>query len=76
MSRGMMGPGSYPPPGPGVCPPVGMDAPPPSDSDMYMSSRGVGMHDDEQSSVGGRTCDKDKGRGSYKCGRVRLELCI
>jgi hypothetical protein len=38
------------------------------DMDMY-HSRGVGPpHDDDDDSIGGN--DKDKGRGSYKCGRV------
>lgn len=70
----MMGPrAGYPPSAGPVCPPVGMDgAPPPGpDGDMYVTSRGVGMHDDDgQSSQGGKHSDKDKGRGSYKCGRV------
>lgn len=68
------GPRSYPPAGgPGVCASVGMDIPPPgSDGDLYVS-RGVGMHDDDgQSSMGGKQSDKDKGRGSYKCGRVSI----
>lgn len=66
MNRGgMMGP--YPPPG-GICRPTGIDGPPPDDI-MYVGSRGPGMHDDEQSSTGGKNSDKDKGRGSYKCGR-------
>jgi hypothetical protein len=39
--------------------------------DMY-HSRGVGPpHDDDNSSTGNRD-SKDKGRGSYKCGRVSL----
>ena len=72
MNRGMMGPNGYPPgSGPGVCGPVGMDSP----DNLYVTSRGVGvgtgMHDDDHSSKNGLS-DKDKGRGSYKCGRVRL----
>jgi hypothetical protein len=66
----MLGGPRYPPSG-GVCPPVGMEGPP--DGDIYVTSRGVGMHDDDgQSSQGGKHSDKDKGRGSYKCGRVRV----
>ena len=45
------------------------------DMEMY-HSRGVGTgHDDESSSVaGGNSSSKDKGRGSYKCGRVSRAL--
>ncbi|CAB9524254.1 expressed unknown protein [Seminavis robusta] len=67
MNRGMMGPAAYPPPGTPVCPPAGLDAPAP-DSDMYHGSRGL-LDDASQSSAGGKHSDKDKGRGSYKCGR-------
>ena len=73
MNRGMMGPNGYPPSGgPGVCPPVGMESP----DDIYVTSRGVGMHDDDQSSKNGTLSDKDKGRGSYKCGRVRIHTSM
>lgn len=62
MSRGMMGPNAYSPGA--ACQPVGMDSP----DDLYVASRGVGvMHDDDTSKA---MSDKDKGRGSYKCGRV------
>lgn len=63
MNRGI-GPNGYPTTPGGVCPPVGMDAHSPDD--LYVS-RGVGMHDDDSSRNG--MSDKDKGRGSYKCGR-------
>ena len=64
MNRGMMG---------GYCPPTGMDAPPPDD--LY--SRGPGMHDDDgASATGSKAADKDKGRGSYKCGRVSWTNCV
>jgi hypothetical protein len=41
------------------------------DMDMY-HSRGVGPphDDDDDGSIGGNGSMKDKGRGSYKCGRV------
>jgi hypothetical protein len=43
-----------------------------SDMDMY-HSRGVGPpHDDDCNSSTGNRDSKDKGRGSYKCGRVSL----
>jgi hypothetical protein len=65
--------GSYPsgpaPPSSIVCQPA--------DNDMEMyHSRGVGtgMNDDESSSVAGGDSSKDKGRGSYKCGRVSEDL--
>jgi hypothetical protein len=51
--------------------PPGVDM---SDMDMcYMTSRSVGPpHDDDNGSIGGgaNSSSKDKGRGSYKCGRV------
>jgi hypothetical protein len=46
---------------------------------MFSSSMGVGPpHDDDGTgsiSGGGGSSSKDKGRGSYKCGRVKLVLC-
>eukprot|EP00934_Nitzschia_sp_Nitz4_P009349 Nitzschia sp. Nitz4//scaffold221_size33835//24538//25770//NITZ4_007854-RA/size33835-processed-gene-0.16-mRNA-1//1//CDS//3329542566//9339//frame0 len=39
-----------------------------SDPDLYHSS-GMGPGDDESNSVAGGSSTKDKGRGSYKCGR-------
>lgn len=66
MGNGMMGPRSYPPPN-GGCQPVGLDGGPDNNSDMYGSSRGMGMDDDASNSTGKH--DRDKGRGSYKCGR-------
>ena len=74
MNRGMMGPNGYPSGGGGVCGPVGMESP----DDLYVvNSRGVGvgtsMHDDDHSAKTGFS-DKDKGRGSYKCGRVSFHL--
>jgi hypothetical protein len=63
----MMGGYSSGPPG-SMCQPV-VD----SDMDMY-HSRGVGTHgDDEDGSTMGNH-SKDKGRGSYKCGRVSTDL--
>ena len=64
----MMGGYSGGPPG-SMCQPV--ENP---DMDMY-HSRGVGPHDDDGggSTVGGAS-NKDKGRGSYKCGRVSLHI--
>ena len=42
-----------------------------SDMDLY-HSRGVGtgLDDETGSAAGGNSSSKDKGRGSYKCGRV------
>ena len=60
--------GSYSGPS-GVCQPVDN-----ADMDMYVSSRSVGPpHDDDgngSTSGGTNGNSKDKGRGSYKCGRV------
>jgi hypothetical protein len=60
--------GSYPsgpPPPSNICQPTDI-----VDMEMY-HSRGVGTGmDDESSSVAGGESSKDKGRGSYKCGRV------
>eukprot|EP00980_Cylindrotheca_fusiformis_P011515 scaffold2708_cov119-Cylindrotheca_fusiformis.AAC.3 len=57
--------GGYPPgPPSSICQPVDN-----SDIDMY-HSRGVGPpHDDDGNSSTGNRDSKDKGRGSYKCGR-------
>lgn len=41
--------------------------------EMY-TSRGVGPDDD--GSTGGGASSKDKGRGSYKCGRVSAALVM
>jgi len=63
------------PPGPPssqgmICQPV--ESP---DMEMY-HSRGVGpgMDDESSSMAEGNGSSKDKGRGSYKCGRVRLDF--
>lgn len=44
--------------------------------EMDMYSRGCGPghdHDDDEGSMAGGNSSKDKGRGSYKCGRVRMK---
>ena len=79
--------GSYsgaPPPPPaaagatGVCQPVGGEADMDINS-MYQSRsvgppHGGGADDGDESTMGGNQSQKDKGRGSYKCGRVRIFL--
>jgi hypothetical protein len=52
-----------------ICQPV--DGP---EIDMYSRGCGPGGHDDDDNgSMTGGNSSKDKGRGSYKCGRVRLK---
>ena len=64
--------GSYPggpPPSSIICQAV-------DNVDMEMfHSRGTGMDDESSSVAGGNSSSKDKGRGSYKCGRVS-EICF
>jgi hypothetical protein len=62
--------GSYPgAPMGSICQPV--DGP---EMDMYSRGVGPGGHDDDDNgSMAGGNSSKDKGRGSYKCGRVRFK---
>jgi hypothetical protein len=70
-----------------MCQPVGMDSSPPSagiEMDMYGTSRGVGPphdddddDDDDMKGMGiSSSNSRDKGRGSYKCGRVSNSCSI
>jgi hypothetical protein len=72
----IMGPGVFPMSGipqDVMCAPTAMDA---RDQDVFVTSQGVGPGPDEDSRTrpsGGSVTsrdDRDKGRGSYRCGRV------
>lgn len=60
-----------------LCTPIGLDA---SGGDLFMSSQGVGTGPDDDSSRkttgGSSVASREKGRGSYRCGRVRTCLII
>jgi hypothetical protein len=66
----MMGPGIFPM-SDVMCGPIGMDV---NDMDVFMTSQGVGPGPDDDSrtrpSGGSSVNSRDKGRGSYRCGRV------
>jgi len=58
--------GAGPPPS---CKPIGSGAPPPPPEDMYAQRRDDGETSSQKSKGSGKESDKDKGRGSYRCGR-------
>lgn len=59
-------------PGDVLCAPIGMD---PVGGDIFMASTGVGTGPDDENSRkasgGSSVASREKGRGSYRCGRVR-----